>query len=176
MLNQVERGPVSCPIGCRVRYWSPECRGDGACSWPGPIPADLGSTTKAILGARHRLSIRRGYPTRDLCPCVEPELVHVAADVGGDGGLGDQQARSDLLVAQSFGDQLRHLDLPLREWSERDLSSSPGLDLIGFAKREAHGRLAASVCLPRTRPRTWTPRACHSPTLWPWPTREHAGQ
>jgi hypothetical protein len=54
-------------------------------------------------------------------------------------GSGDQQAGSDLLVAQAFGDQLRHLDLPLREWSERDVSSRPRLDLLGFAKREAHG-------------------------------------
>ena len=30
--------------------------------------------------------------------------VHDAADVGGDGGLADEQARPDLLVAQAFGD------------------------------------------------------------------------
>src|ERR1700716_3715716 len=51
-----------------------------------------------LLGGRH--------PARDLSARVKAELVHDAANVGCDGGLGDEQARSDLPVAQTLGDQL----------------------------------------------------------------------
>src|SRR5438876_6148908 len=49
------------------------------------------------------LLLRGRDPARDLSARVKAELVHDAANVGCDGGLGDEQARPDLPVAQTLG-------------------------------------------------------------------------
>src|SRR5215471_6129108 len=56
---------------------------------------------------------RRRDPARDLGPRVEPELVPDAADMGVDRALGDEQTRSDLLVAQAVRNQPSDVGLPL---------------------------------------------------------------
>ena len=50
------------PNECRVRHWSPECDGDGACSWPGPIRTDLGSTDQREGAAEGARKARRMVP------------------------------------------------------------------------------------------------------------------
>src|SRR6266571_4733524 len=91
------------------------------------------------FGARRRIPMRdlllRGrHPARDLSARVKAELVHDAANVGCDGGLRDEQARSDLPVAQTLGDQLRDLRLPLRKEAWRNGVSGSEFVLSGFAE------------------------------------------
>src|ERR1700737_2129999 len=108
----------------------------------------------AILGApflastlppsyvRHRQAFlaRRRHPDRYLCARVEAEFVHDVADVGGYRPLGDEQARTDLLVAEPLGDQAPDLDFPLCEWSGDKGVRRLGADAIGFAERELQRR------------------------------------
>src|SRR5438132_3569059 len=64
------------------------------------------------------------HPSGDLGSGVEPQLVQDAADMAVDGALRDEQARSDLLVAQAVSDQSRDLDLSFGEQSRSYVVSS----------------------------------------------------
>src|SRR5205807_2702888 len=59
--------------------------------------------------------------------------------------LGQQSAPADLPVAQTLGDQLRDLCLPLRQYPRSDRVWGPGSVLSGFAESEAHRHVAAHV-------------------------------
>src|SRR5215472_10607663 len=58
----------------------------------------------------------RRHPGGDLRTGVEAELVQDVLDVRGDGPLGDEKPRSDLLVAQALRDKPRDLHLALAKY------------------------------------------------------------
>jgi hypothetical protein len=63
------------------------------------------------VDSRYASVIWRGHPARDLRPRVEAQLVQHAADVVFDRSLGYEEARPNLFVAQTVGDQARNLHL-----------------------------------------------------------------
>ena len=69
--------------------------------------------------------------------------------MGGDGALGDEQASSDLLVAEPLGDESGHLDLPFGEGSGLGATRCNDAPLIRFVKSEPNRGLAAEpfACL-----------------------------
>src|SRR5207248_5684931 len=122
------------PEVCQCRIdWRGTCR---------QFSLGFGSPAKTVMG---ELLLWGRHPARDLSARVEAELVHDAANVGCDGGLRDEQAPADLPVAQTLGDQLRDLCLPLRQYPRSDRVWGPGSVLSGFAESEAHRHLAAHV-------------------------------
>jgi hypothetical protein len=54
-----------------------------------------------------------------------------------DGPLGDEQARSDLLVAQTLGDQPRDVGFPLRQRRHARIVWSRGDDMSRLPKRRS---------------------------------------
>jgi len=55
---------------------------------------------------------------------IEPQLEEDLLHVGLDGALGDEEARSDCLVRQPFGNELENFSLALGQLFERILAAS----------------------------------------------------
>ena len=62
-----------------------------------------------------------------------------------DGPPGDEQARSDLPVAQTLGDQPGDVGFPLRERRQARIVRSGGDDLLRLAKRRCDGGVPAQA-------------------------------
>src|SRR5437016_13336806 len=82
------------PEVCQCRIdWRGTCR---------QFSLGFGSPAKTVMV---EVLLRGRYPARDLSARVEAELVHDAANVARDGGLGDEQAPAALPVAQPLAAQ-----------------------------------------------------------------------
>src|ERR1700677_620864 len=81
-------------------------------AWPHSAKAASHSRTQngVALVKVHNSPLQRSG--RSLGAIGDPQLAEQAVDVGLDRGLGDEQRRSNLLVAVAAHDQLQHLRLP----------------------------------------------------------------
>ena len=91
------------------------------------------------------LLIRRCHPGGDLGSRVKAELVQDAADVAVDGPLGYEQARSDLPVGQTIGDQPRDVGFSLPEQPRAGIVRRRGGNMSGLTQREPQCRVPAEA-------------------------------